>query len=175
MANPPHGGELKDLLARDAPRHDELAAEAETLPALVLSERQLCDLELILSGGFSPLEGFMNQADYNGVVAENRLADGNLFSMPITLDTTKELIADLGLKAGGRVTLRDFRDDRNLAILTIDDIYQPDKAVEAKEVFGGDPEHPAVKYLYETAKEFYIGGKIDAIDRLEHYDYVALR
>lgn len=61
------------------------------------------------------------------MVAENRLADGNLFSMPITLDTTKELIADLGLKAGGRVTLRDFRDDRNLAILTIDDIYQPDK------------------------------------------------
>ena len=57
MANPPHGGELKDLLARDAPRHDELSAEAETLPALVLSERQLCDLELILSGGFSPLEG----------------------------------------------------------------------------------------------------------------------
>ena len=57
MANAPHGGVLKDLLARDAPRHDELAAEAETLPAIVLSERQLCDLELIMNGGFSPLEG----------------------------------------------------------------------------------------------------------------------
>jgi len=57
MANSPHGGVLKDLLARDAPRHSELSAEAETLPALLLSERQLCDLELILSGGFSPLEG----------------------------------------------------------------------------------------------------------------------
>lgn len=57
MANKPHGGVLKDLLARDAPRHDELAAEAETLPAVVLTDRQLCDLELILSGGFSPLEG----------------------------------------------------------------------------------------------------------------------
>jgi sulfate adenylyltransferase len=57
MANPAHGGVLKDLLARDAPRHKELAAEAEKLPAIVLSERQLCDLELILSGGFSPLEG----------------------------------------------------------------------------------------------------------------------
>lgn len=57
MANPPHGGILKDLLARDAPRHDELAAEAESLTALVLTERQLCDLELILNGGFSPLEG----------------------------------------------------------------------------------------------------------------------
>lgn len=57
MANPPHGGVLKDLLARDATRHDELAAEAESLTALVLTERQLCDLELILNGGFSPLEG----------------------------------------------------------------------------------------------------------------------
>ena len=57
MANEPHGGLLKDLLARDASRHDELAAEAEKLPAIVLTERQLCDLELIMSGGFSPLEG----------------------------------------------------------------------------------------------------------------------
>ena len=57
MANPPHGGSLKDLLARDAPRHKQLAEEAEGLPAIVLNERQLCDLELILSGGFSPLEG----------------------------------------------------------------------------------------------------------------------
>lgn len=57
MANPPHGGILKDLIARDASRHDELAAEAETLTAIVLTERQLCDLELILNGGFSPLEG----------------------------------------------------------------------------------------------------------------------
>lgn len=57
MANPPHGGVLKDLNARDAPRHDQLEAEAETLPAIVLTERQLCDLELIMNGGFSPLEG----------------------------------------------------------------------------------------------------------------------
>lgn len=57
MANQPHGGTLKDLLARDAQRHAELEAEAETLPAIVLTERQLCDLELLMSGGFSPLEG----------------------------------------------------------------------------------------------------------------------
>lgn len=57
MANTPHGGVLKDLLARDAPRHDQLAAEAETLSSILLSERQLCDLELLLTGGFSPLEG----------------------------------------------------------------------------------------------------------------------
>jgi sulfate adenylyltransferase len=57
MANSPHGGVLKDLLARDAPRHEQLSTEAETLPAVVLTERQLCDLELIMNGGFSPLEG----------------------------------------------------------------------------------------------------------------------
>ncbi len=66
MANTPHGGVLKDLLARDAPRQKQLATEAETLPSLLLTERQLCDLELLLTGGFSPLEGFLSEADYKG-------------------------------------------------------------------------------------------------------------
>ncbi|KAJ6117545.1 Sulfate adenylyltransferase [Penicillium capsulatum] len=175
MANSPHGGVLKDLLARDAPRQEQLIAEAETLPAIVLSERQLCDLELIMNGGFSPLEGFMNQADYDRVCEDCRLADGNVFSMPITLDVNQQTIDQNQLKAGARITLRDFRDDRNLAILTIDDIYRPEKAKEAKLVFGGDPEHPAIKYLNETVQDFYIGGKIEAVNKLNHYDYVALR
>ncbi|KAJ2900495.1 uncharacterized protein MKZ38_002449 [Zalerion maritima] len=175
MANPPHGGILKDLIARDAPRHNELEAEAENLPAITLSERQLCDLELILNGGFSPLEGFMSEKDYNGVVKENRLASGLLFSMPITLDVSQETIDELGLKPGARITLRDFRDDRSLAIITIEDVYKPDKEREAQEVFGGDPEHPAVKYLMSTAQEWYVGGKLDAVNRLQHYDFVDLR
>lgn len=171
----PHGGVLKDLVARDLPKHQELLAESETLPSIVLTERQLCDLELIMSGGFSPLEGFMNEADYNGVVENERIADGTLFSMPITLDVSKEQIDEAAIKPGSRVTLRDFRDDRHLAIITVDDVYRPDKAKEAKMVFGGDDEHPAIVYLYKTAKEFYIGGKIQAIQRLSHYDYVGLR
>ncbi|KAI7784637.1 sulfate adenylyltransferase [Diaporthe eres] len=176
MANPPHGGVLKDLLARDAPRHDELAAEAESLTALVLTERQLCDLELILNGGFSPLEGFMNEKDYYGVVKENRLTNGILFSMPITLDVSESEIDELGLAPGKKITLRDFRDDRNLAILTIEDIYKPDKTLEATEVFGdNDQAHPAVKYLFNTAGEFYVGGKLEAVSRLQHYDFVDLR
>jgi len=175
MANPPHGGVLKDLLARDAPRREKLATEAESLQAIVLSERQLCDLELILSGGFSPLEGFMNEKDYNGVVKDLRLADGNLFSMPICLDISKATIKSLGLRKGARLTLRDPRDDRNLAILTVDDVYKPDKQKEATEVFGGDDEHPAIKYLFTKTEEYYVGGKVDAINRLEHYDYVGLR
>ncbi|EDN03347.1 sulfate adenylyltransferase [Histoplasma mississippiense (nom. inval.)] len=175
MANKPHGGVLKDLLARDSPRHDELEAEAETLPAIVLNERQLCDLELIMNGGFSPLEGFMNEKDYNGVVTDVRLADGNVFSIPITLDISAEDIQEFGVKPGARVTLRDFRDDRNLAILTVDDVYKPDKLKEAKEVFGGDEEHPSIKYLFNKVEEFYVGGKVEAVNKLNHYDYVALR
>jgi len=175
MANTPHGGVLKDLIARDAPRRKELEAEAEILPAIVLTERQLCDLELILNGGFSPLEGFLNEKDYNGVVENNRLADGSLFSIPIPLDVSKETIDELQIKAGSRIALRDLRDDRHLAIITVEDVYKPDKAKEAKEVFGGDEEHPAIKYLYNTQKEYNVGGKLEAINRLEHYDYVGLR
>lgn len=109
------------------------------------------------------------------VVDNLRLADGNLFSMPITLDVSKEEIDKLGINPGARITLRDCRDDRNLAILTVDDVYKPDKHKEARKVFGGDEEHPAIRYLFNMAKEYYVGGKIDAIDRLMHYDYVDLR
>lgn len=120
--------------------------------------------------------GFLNEKDYNGVVTQSRLADGNLFSMPITLDVSQQTIDEVGVKAGARIALRDFRDDRNLAIITVEDVYRPDKVKEAIEVFGDNDEaHPAVKYLHHTAKEFYVGGKLEAIDRLEHYDYVGLR
>ncbi|EEQ35292.1 sulfate adenylyltransferase [Microsporum canis CBS 113480] len=175
MSNPPHGGVLKDLFARDLPRHDELVAEAETLPAITLTERQICDLELILNGGFSPLEGFMNEKDYDGVCAESRLVDGNLFPMPINLDVTKEAIEEKGIKPGARITLRDFRDENNIAIITVEDVYRPDKKKEGELVFGGDPEHPAIVYLQNTTKEFYVGGKLEAVNKLNHYDYVGLR
>jgi sulfate adenylyltransferase len=175
MANSPHGGVLKDLLARDAGIRSQLYEESETLSDIILSERQLCDLELILCGGFSPLEGFMNEKDYNGVVDNLRLTDGTLFSMPITLDVSQDQIEKANIKSGARITLRDFRDLAPLAIITVDDVYCPDKAKEAKQVFRGDPEHPAIKYLYDSAKEFYVGGKLQAINRLNHYDYVGLR
>lgn len=71
----------------------------------------------------------MNEQDWRGVCENCRLADGNLFSMPITLDISQQTVSDSNLQAGSRITLRDFRDDRNLAILTIDDIYRPDKYV----------------------------------------------
>lgn len=67
------------------------------------------------------------RSNLSSVVADLRLADGNLFSMPITLDVSQETIDELGIKAGARLALRDFRDDRNLAIITVDDVYKPDK------------------------------------------------
>ncbi|TPX36681.1 hypothetical protein SmJEL517_g01199 [Synchytrium microbalum] len=173
MANPPHGGVLKDLLERDAPRREQLLKEADSLPSLTLNERQFCDTEMILSGGFSPLEGFLNQKDYESVLKELRLADGTLWSMPINFDVSQEEISSLHIAAGSRIALRDPRDDAILAILTVEDIYKPDKHKEAELVFGADDDaHPAVHYLHNYAKDFYVGGKLDAISAPNHYDYV---
>ncbi|CAK5281619.1 unnamed protein product [Mycena citricolor] len=174
--NPPHGGVLKDIVARDEPIAGKLSEEASTLGDVVLTERQMCDLELIMNGGFSPLEGFMNEADFNSVVDNLRLADGALFPMPITLDVSQKTIDALKLAAGVRICLRDPRDDQALAILTVDDVYKPDQVKEAVAIFGADdPAHPAVTYLRKSVHPFYVGGKIQAIRAPTHFDYVALR
>ncbi|KAK1235592.1 Sulfate adenylyltransferase [Marasmius sp. AFHP31] len=176
MANSPHGGVLKDLLARDSSISAKLAEEAASLPDIILTERQLCDLELIQNGGFSPLEGFLNEKDYNSVVDTLRLADGSLFPIPVTLDASKEDIERLGLAPGKRVALRDPRDDEALAIITVEDVYTPDRVKEAEKVLGADdPAHPSVAYLRKYVKEFYIGGKIQAIRAPVHHDYVEKR
>lgn len=94
--------------------------------------------------------------------------------MPITLDVDAEKAATL--EAGLRIALRDPRDDNVLAILTVDDVYRPDKALEAEKVLGADDiAHPAVRFLRETTKEFYVGGKVQAVRPPAHFDYVALR
>ncbi|KAJ3337982.1 Sulfate adenylyltransferase [Gonapodya sp. JEL0774] len=174
--NQPHGGTLIDLIARDTSRKDALLAESESLPVHILTERQLCDLELLLNGGFSPLDGFMNQEAYNSVVEKLRLPNGLVFPMPITLDLSGEEIAKSGLKVGSKVVLRDFRDDTPLAILTINDLYKPDRTRESQLVFGTtDTLHPAVHYLANTAKEWYVGGTLEAINLPAHYDFVELR
>ncbi|KAI8379292.1 sulfate adenylyltransferase [Radiomyces spectabilis] len=176
MANTPHGGVLKDLYIRDAPKQAELRKEIESLPSLVLTDRQLCDLELILNGGFSPLEGFLTQKDYDSVVENMRLSNGLLWPMPITLDVSKAEVDELQIQANRRIVLIDSRDYEPLAILTVADVYQPDKAKEATNVFGAnDLAHPAVQYLHNTAKDYYVGGSLEAIQPPAHYDYVANR
>ncbi|KAG6866719.1 Sulfate adenylyltransferase [Blastosporella zonata] len=176
MANSPHGGILKDLVARDEKISAELREESHTLPDIVLTERQLCDLELITNGGFSPLEGFMTEGDYKSVVETLRLEDGTLFPIPITLDVSRETVSRLSIVSGSRITLRDPRDDEPLAIITVHDIYTPDKVKEAINVMGADdPAHPSVSYLRNRVQDLYIGGKVQAIQAPSHYDYVALR
>ncbi|KAJ3113167.1 Sulfate adenylyltransferase [Physocladia obscura] len=176
MANAPHGGFLKDILARDFPRQGALKLAAAGLPSITLSERNLCDLELIMNGGFSPLEGFLTQRDYESVLNNMRLTDGTLWPMPINLDVSQDQINNLGLRPSARLVLRDPIDDSALAILTIEDIYSPDKHREAELAFGADDlAHPAVTYLHKSIKAFYVGGKIEAIQPSAHYDYVENR
>lgn len=176
MSNCPHGGVLKNLILRDEKISPELKQESHTLPDIVLTERQLCDLELILNGGFSPLEGFMDEKDYTSVVESLRLTNGVLFPIPITLDVTREDATRLSITTGARITLRDPRDDEPLAILTVQDIYTPDRVMEAIQVFGADdPAHPSVSYLRRHGKELYIGGSVQAIQLPNHFDYTSLR
>ncbi|KAJ1646917.1 Sulfate adenylyltransferase [Coemansia erecta] len=176
MANSPHGGVLKDLHVRDEPIRDQLLAETEQIPSITLTDRQLCDLELILNGGFSPLEGFLTQAEYEGVVHNSRLPDGTLWTVPIYLDIDSAELARLNVSAGSRLTLRDPRDDQPLAIITVSDLYKADPAVEAEKVYGAnDQAHPAVHYLFNQTRDTYVGGRVQAINAPQHYDYVSIR
>ncbi len=168
----PYGGELKDL------RLDEKAAaearqEALELPSWDLTERQLCDLELLAVGGFSPLTGFLGQADYERVVGEMRLADGTLWPMPITLDVSEAFAAER--RPGDRVALRD-PEGVLLAILSVSDCWQPDREAEARAVFGTDDRgHPGVAYLLERSGPMYLGGSLEVVALPSHYDFTHLR
>jgi sulfate adenylyltransferase len=173
MTNTPHGGVLKDLIVRDAPKFEQLLKEAESLESLELNERHLCDLELLINGGFSPLEGFLNEEDYNSVVENLRLKSGLLWPMPVCLDVSEAFTKKH--KIGDRVTLRDPRDDNILAIFTIESIYKPNKENEAIKVFKtNDQAHPAVHYLFNS-HPYYAGGSIQAVKNPNHFDFVALR
>jgi sulfate adenylyltransferase len=151
----------------------KLKHDAGSLPSWDLTPRQTCDLELLMNGGFAPLKGFMSQADYDGVVANMRLADGTLWPMPITLDVS-EAFADT-VEPGQDIALRD-QEGVILAILSISDKWVPNKAVEAEHVFGADDlAHPAVNYLHNQAGKVYLGGPVIGIQQPVHYDFKARR
>ncbi|HKJ95317.1 MAG TPA: bifunctional sulfate adenylyltransferase/adenylylsulfate kinase [Gammaproteobacteria bacterium] len=168
----PHGGTLKELYLSA----DDAAAEkrrATEYPSWDLTQRQLCDIELLLNGGFSPLEGFLNQADYEGVVENMRLADGTLWPMPITLDVT-ESFAD-GVKAGDRIALRD-PEGLLVAVLTLDDKYTPDRRNEAVKVFAtDDTAHAGVDYLVNRSNPVCLGGRVEGVTEPVYYAFTHLR
>jgi len=142
---------------------------------LVLNERQICDLELLLSGAFKPLETFMGQKDYESVIKDMRLSTGDLWPIPITLDITETIKKDCDLKIDSEVALRDH-EGFLIATLTIADIWKVDKEKEAKLVYGtNDIHHPGVDYLYNYVGNYYIGGNLKLIELPKHYDYQLLR
>ncbi len=148
---------------------EKLKLEAAELPSWDLTARQVCDLELLMNGGFNPLKGFMSEADYNGVVENMRLSDGALWPMPITLDVSEKFAETVA--PGQDIALRD-EEGVILAILSVTDRWTPDKNREAEKVFGADDlAHPAVNYLHNTAGKIYLGGPIIGIQAPVHYDY----
>jgi sulfate adenylyltransferase len=170
---PPHGGELVDLIAKPE-RASELKSHSREWPSWDLSARQLCDLELLISGGFSPLRGFMTRKDYEGVCHDMRLASGLIWPMPVTLDVTEEFARSL--KPGSsKVALRDA-EGVMLAVLNVEEIWQPDRKAEAKSVFATTSAvHPGVDYLLNKGNAWYVGGSLDAIQPPAHYDFKGLR
>lgn len=151
----------------------ELRDEAGLLASWDLSPRQICDLELLMNGGFHPLAGFLGEADYESVVDNMRLADGTLWPIPITLDVSESFAKTVG--AGQDIALRD-QEGVILAKMTIAGKWTPDKSREASKVFGADdPAHPAAAYLRHSAGPVYLGGPVTGIQPPVHYDFRARR
>jgi sulfate adenylyltransferase len=170
--SPPYGGALIHLLA-DEPMIRELRQQSREWPSWDLGPRQLCDLELLLAGGFSPLRGFMGRRDYEGVRDGLRLADGSLWPIPIVLDLPEQVA--LGLREGARLALRD-PEGVMLAAMTIGEVWRPDRVAEAERVYGSiDPKHPGVRHLLEDTHPWYAGGEVTGIQMPEHHDFRELR
>ena len=167
-----HGGALLDLYL-DAQGAEEAKNRARDLRSWDLSERQLCDVEMLLCGAFSPLEGFLNQGDFDRVCREMRLESGTVWPMPITLDVGQAFADETEI--GETVALRD-REGVPLALMTIESKWTPDKKAEAERVFGkADEAHPAVRYLLRQAGPVYLGGRLQGIEAPTHYDFKHLR
>lgn len=163
--------ELRPLLV-DADRAAELKAASSGWPSWDLTPRQLCDLELLAVGGFSPLRGFMTRPEYDGVCQSMRLPDGTLWPVPITLDVPEAVAT--ALKAGDTLALRD-PEGVMLAALHVEDVWSPDLAVEAQTVFGTtNREHAGVAMLHQQ-HPFRVGGRVEAIQPPVHHDFRALR
>ncbi len=151
----------------------KLIQEAAFVPFWVLNSRQLCDLELLLSGSFAPMNSFLGQKDYESVLAKMRMADNSLMPIPVTLDVSEKFIEPLSV--GEKIALR-TSDMTPLAILTISEIWKPDFEKEAQAVYGTcDQTHPGVDYLMSSTNPFYISGEIQKISLPQYPDYKALR
>ncbi|MHC4266171.1 MAG: bifunctional sulfate adenylyltransferase/adenylylsulfate kinase [Planctomycetota bacterium] len=168
----PHGGELVNLLV-SSEEAKQLKEHSRDWASHNLTPRQICDLELLINGGFSPLRGFLVKSDYESVCEKMRLGDGTIWPLPIVLDVDEE--TGKGLKAGDKVALRDL-EGVMLAVLEVEEVWQPDLQDEAKKVFGTtNTEHPGVAYLLQQTQSYYVGGKVLGVEMPHHYDYLDVR
>lgn len=167
-----HGGSLVDLYLNEAEAELEQQRAGE-YPSWDLTSRQLCDLDLLTNGGFSPLDGFMTQTDYESVCSDMRLASGVLWPIPIVLDVSEEFAGTIS--EGQRIALKDT-EGVLLATMEVSSIYRPDKAVEAQSVYGTtDDIHSGVHQLMHGTGPVYVGGRVFGVEPQTHYDFKVLR
>jgi len=166
----PYGGRLVDLTVADEVERMKWIGKASSLPSLQLSPRSLCDLELLATGGFSPLDRFMGEADYLRVLSEMRLADGTLFPIPITLP----LPQDVPIRVGDEIALRSVKNDL-LAVMTVEEKFLWDVETEARQVYGTtDVRHPLIAEM-TTWGSYYLSGPLKVINVPKYYTFVDLR
>jgi len=138
---------------------------------LVLNDRELCDLELLLNGGFAPLTGYLKRADYESVLSTMRLSTGELWSMPITLSVE----SDSKIQTGDKVTLKD-QCNNPLAVLSVEDRWTPDLEAECVAVYGcADRNHEYINITLSQGSVDYLGGPLELIQLPLHYDFKELR
>ncbi len=149
---PPYGGELKNLIIKDKNLKNELISKATY--EFECSERNACDVELLMVGAFSPLEGFMDENNYNSVIKNNRNTSGLLFGLPIVFDSNNEKVKT------GEIILLTYKKQK-IAVLEVSSKWEPDKSLEAELCYGTNSlDHPAVKMIFNERGRFYIGGRV---------------
>jgi sulfate adenylyltransferase len=169
---PYHGGRYVNLLV-DAKRASLLKKISTDLASITLDDRQLCDFELLTTGAFSPLTGFMNRSDYESVLDRMKLQDNILWPVPICLDIAETVARPL--EGGQSVVIRD-PEGILLAIMHVENIWKPDKSKEAELVYGTtDQSHPGVAALFGQTGDYYIGGALEVLNLPLHYDFKQLR
>jgi sulfate adenylyltransferase len=169
----PHGGELKELYLPEHRADEVKEADAADLASWDLTPRQVCDLDLLLNGAFSPLEGFLGEADYESVCDSMRLQSGVLWPIPVTLDVAADFADQIG--TGDTIALRDS-EGVLIAVMEVAERWTPDRESEAQRVYGtADDTHPAVDYLLHQAGPVYLGGKVYGIEPPTFHDFKLLR
>jgi sulfate adenylyltransferase len=164
----PYGGELVNLLVNEE-RASVLREIAQSLPDIILNDRQLCDLELLGTGAFSPLKGFLNKADYEAVLDRMRLQNDMIWPIPICLDISETQARNL--EAGQSICLRD-PEGFLLAVLHLEDIWAVEREKEAMQIYRTlDRSHPGVHYLFDRGGDCYLGGKLEVLSLPLHFDF----